>query len=196
MAKLLYFVTASLNGYITDDQGRFGWAEPDNEVHQFVNDLFRDAGTHLYGRRMYETMKVWETEPGLAQESPILADFAGVWQQAEKIVYSTTLSEVETSRTRLERSFDPEAVRQLVASSRRDVVVAGPTLAAEAFRAGLVDECHLILVPIIVPAGTRFLPDDVRLELDLLNERRFDSGMVYLHYQTRKPAIERDGVSS
>src|SRR5687767_990447 len=123
MPRLLYFVTASLNGYITDDKGKFGWAEPDDEVHQFVNDLVRDAGTYLYGRRMYETMMAWETIPELAEESAVMADFAAVWQGAEKIVYSTTLSDVQTSRTRIERSFDPQAVRELVASSSRDVLI-------------------------------------------------------------------------
>lgn len=185
MAKLIYFVTAALNGYITDERGKFGWAEPDEEVHQFVNDLFRDVGTYLYGRRMYETMRVWETDPGFTEESHILRDFARIWQQADKFVYSTTLSEVQTKRTRLERAFDPHAVQQLVRSSERDVAIAGPGLAAHAFRAGLVDECQLLLVPIIVRAGERFLPDDVRLELELATERRFRNGMVYLHYRRR-----------
>lgn len=182
MARLIYFITASLNGNITDERGKFGWAEPDEEVHQFVNDLIRDVGTHLYGRRMYETMMAWETEPSLAEESPVARDFAEIWQQADKIVYSTTLAAVQTKRTRLERKFDPEAVQHLVSSSARDVVVGGPGLASHAFRAGLVDECHIILVPIVVRAGTRFLPDDVLLELDLVTERRFNSGMVYLQY--------------
>ena len=186
MAKLIYFVTASLNGYITDERGKFGWAEPDAEVHAFVNDLIRPAGTHLYGRRMYETMMAWETEPSLAEESPIMRDFAELWQAADKIVYSKTLSTVQTSKTRLERNFDPVAVKQLVDSSTSDVYIGGPGLASNAFRAGLVDECHIILVPIIVRAGTRFLPDDVLLELDLVTTRQFDSGMVYLHYRRRR----------
>ncbi len=185
MPKLIYFATASLNGYVTDGEGKFGWAEPDEEVHQFVNDLVRDVGTHLYGRRMYETMMVWETEPSLAKESPVMRDFAEIWQQADKVVYSTTLPAVQTTKTRLERTFDPEVVKKLIESSTRDVIVGGPSLAADAFRAGLVDECHMIFVPIVVQAGTRFLPDDVRLELELVTERRFQSGMVYLHYRRK-----------
>src|SRR5215216_4676634 len=153
MAKLISFGMASLNGYITDNRGDFGWAAPDEEVHQVVNDLIRPAGTHLYGRRNYETMMVWETEPSFAEESPSMRDFAEIWENVDKIVYSTTLSEVPTKRTKLERTFDPESVRKLIASSERDLIIAGPTLASHAFRAELIDEVHVIIAPIVVPAG-------------------------------------------
>jgi dihydrofolate reductase len=185
MAKLIYFETVSLNGYTTDDEGKFDFTEPDDEVHSFVNDLLRDVGTHLYGRRMYETMMVWETQPELAEVSPITRDFAGIWKGVEKIVYSSTLPAVQTRKTRLEREFNPDAVRRLVASSERDVLIGGPTLAAQAFRAGLVDECQMCVVPIIIPAGTKFIPDDVRFELRLIDTRRFGNGSVYLRYGRR-----------
>lgn len=185
MSKLIYIATVSLNGYTTDAQGRFDWTQPDEEVHQFINDLVRNVGMHLYGRRMYETMMVWETEPSLALDSPVSGDFAEIWQQADKVVYSTTLLAAQTTRTRLERTFDPVAVRELVASSTRDLIVGGPGLASHAFRAGLVDECHIIVAPIIISAGTRALPDDILLELELINERRFKSGKIYLHYRRK-----------
>jgi dihydrofolate reductase len=187
MAKLIYFETTSLNGYTTDDQGKFDFTEPDAEVHWFVNDLLRDVGTHLYGRRMYETMMVWETEPKLAEQSPFMRDFAEIWNRVEKIVYSSTLTAVQTQKTRLERKFDPDAVRRLVASSEHDVLIGGPTVAAHAFRAGLVDECQMCIVPIIIPAGTKFLPDDVRFELQLIETRQFGNGTVYLRYGRRGP---------
>jgi dihydrofolate reductase len=183
MARLIYLAIASLDGYIADEDGRFEWAVPDEEVLAFINDLERPVGTHLYGRRMYEMMIGWETDPSAAEQSPRSRDFAEIWQAADKVVYSTTLKEVSTSRTQLERDFDPEAVRQIKASAERDVSVSGPDLAAHAFRAGLVDECHLFVVPIAVGSGKRFLPDDVRVELELLDERRFGNGMVYLHYR-------------
>jgi len=183
MAKLVYSAIMSLDGYIEDQNGKFGWAVPDEAVHRFVNDLVRAAGTHLYGRRMYETMAVWETDPTLAAASPFTQDFAAIWQAADKIVYSRTLETVSTARTRLERDFDPKAVRQLKATTRRDILIGGPALAAHAFRAGLVDECHLFLAPIVVGGGKRSLPDHVRLELELLEERRFGNGMVHLHYR-------------
>jgi len=185
MAKLIYFGNVSLNGYTTDDQGKFDFTEPDDEVHSFVNDALRDIGTHLYGRRMYETMMLWETEPQLAEASPIYRDFAEIWNQAEKIVYSSTLPAVQTTRTRLEREFNPDAVRRLVAASDRDVLIGGPTLATHAFRAGLIDECHMIVIPIIIRAGTKFLPDDVRFELQLIDTHQFGSGAVYLRYGRR-----------
>lgn len=188
MARLIYFATASLNGCITDSEGKFGWAEPSEEVHAFVNDLIRNVGTHLYGRRMYETMKVWETDPSIAEASPVMRDFAGIWKGADKIVYSRTLSTVETKRTRLENNFDPQVVSRLLASSTRDVIIGGPSLASHAFRAGLVDECHVVVVPIIVRAGSRFLPDDVLLPLELVTTRAFGSGMVYLHYKSERNA--------
>jgi len=186
MAKLICFGNASLNGYINDDRGKFDFSEPDEEVHQFVNDTLRNVGTHLYGRRNYETMMVWETDPDLANYSPITRDFAQIWAGADKVVYSTTLPAVQTKKTRLERHFDAEAVSKMLASSTRDILIAGPTLASPAFRAGLVDEVHVMLVPIIVPAGTRFLPDDVRLELQLISESRFTNGTVYLRYRAKR----------
>jgi dihydrofolate reductase len=185
VAKLIYSALTSLDGYIEDETGRFDWAEPDEEVHAFINDLMRPVGTYLYGRRMYETMVGWETDPTLAAQSKIMLDFAQIWQAADKVVYSTTLETVPTARTRIERTFDPEAVRQLKTSMDRDLTVGGHDLAAHAFRAGLVDECHLFLAPIVVGGGKQSLPDRVRLELELLDERRFGSGMVLLRYRTR-----------
>jgi dihydrofolate reductase len=185
VGKLIYSAIASLDGYIEDADGNFDWAEPDEEVHAFVNDLERSAGTHLYGRRMYEMMVGWETDPTLAQQSPHMRDFAEIWQAADKVVYSKTLENVSTVRTRIERDFDPEAVRQMKASTDRDLLVGGPGLAAHAFKAGLVDECQLFLTPIIVGAGKRSLPDDVRLELELLDEHRFGNGVVFLRYRTK-----------
>jgi dihydrofolate reductase len=185
VAKLIYLAIASLDGYIEDEDGNFDWAVPDEEVHAFVNDLARPVGTYLYGRRMYETMVVWETDPTLAERSPLMRDFAETWQAADKVVYSRTLEAVSTARTRMERDFDPEAVRQMKASAGGDISVSGPDLAAHAFRAGLVDECHLFVAPILVGGGKRSLPDDVRVRLELLDERRFGGGMVYLHYRTK-----------
>jgi dihydrofolate reductase len=185
MAKLIYSAIASLDGYVADEDGKFDWAEPDEELHSFVNDLQRPIGTYLYGRRMYEVMRFWETAHTLADEPPVILDYAGIWQAAEKIVYSTTLVSASSARTRIERDFDPEAVRQLKASAERDLGVGGPELAGQAIRAGLVDEYHLFLVPVVVGGGTRFLPDDVRLQLELLDERRFGNGVVQLHYRRR-----------
>jgi dihydrofolate reductase len=185
VARLIYLAISSLDGYIEDREGRFDWAAPDEEVHQFVNDVARPAGTHLYGRRMYETMVYWETAHTLADQSPVERDFARLWQAADKVVYSRTLETVSSARTRIERAFDPEAVRRLKASADRDVTVGGPELAAQAFGAGLVDECHLLLTPVVVGGGKRSLPEHVRLELELLDERRFASGVVHLHYRVR-----------
>jgi dihydrofolate reductase len=185
VAKLIYSAIASLDGYVADEDGNFDWAVPDEEVHTFINDLQRPVGTYLYGRRMYETMVGWETDPTLADQSPLMRDFAEIWQAADKIVYSKTLEAVSTARTRIERDFDPVAVRQMKALAGRDLIVGGPELAAQAFRAGLVDECHLFVVPMVVGGGKRSLPDNVRLKLELLDEHRFGNGMVYLHYRTR-----------
>ena len=185
MAKLIYSAIASLDGYVADEEGNFDWAVPDEEVHAFINDLERPVGAYLYGRRLYETMLGWETDPTLADQSPVLRDFAEIWQAADKIVYSKTLEAVPTARTRIERDFDPEAVRQMKALAGRDLMVGGPELAAHAFRAGLVDECHLFVVPMVVGGGKRSLPDDVRMKLELLDERRFGNGMVYLKYRIR-----------
>ena len=184
MAELIYSALASLDGYVADEDGRFGWAEPDEEVHAFVNDLSRGVGTFLLGRRMYEVLSAWETID-LAGEPSVIRDFAGIWRSADKVVYSRTLGTVSTARTRLERDFDPEAVRKLKAAAERDLGVSGPQLAAHAFRAGLVDECQLFLSPIVVGGGTRSLPDGVRLELDLVDERRFGNGTVFLRYRRR-----------
>jgi len=185
MAKLIYSAIASLDGYVADEDGNFDWAVPDEEVHAFINDLDRPVGTYLYGRRMYETMVGWETDPTLADQSLLMRDFAEIWQAAEKIVYSKTLEAVSTARTRIERDFDPEAVRQMKALAGRDLIVGGPKLAAQAFKAGLVDELHLFVAPMVVGGGKRSLPNDVRLKLELLDELRFGSGMVYLYYRTR-----------
>jgi dihydrofolate reductase len=180
VAKLIYSAITSLDGYVADEDGNFGWAEPDEEVHTFVNDVERPVGTYLYGRRMYETMVYWET----AQlDAPYLRDYADIWRAADKIVYSKTLDAVSSARTRIERDFDPETVRQLKASAERDVSVGGPELAAQAFEAGLVDECHLFLTPIVVGGGKQSLPDGVGLKLELLDERRFAGGVVHLHYR-------------
>lgn len=186
MAQLIYTAISSLDGYIEDMDGKFDWAAPDEEVHRFINDLERSARTHLYGRRMYETLMAWETDPDFAAESPILRDFAEIWQAADKIVYSRTLETVPTRRTQLERNFDPGAIRRLKAAVEHDILIGGPELAAHAFRAGLIDECHLFLAPVIVGGGKRSLPDNVRLDLELLEERRFGNGMVFLHYRIRQ----------
>ena len=184
MAKLIYSVIASLDGYVADEDGNFRWGRPDEEVHAFVNDLERRVGTHLFGRRMYEVLVAWETPDGPDFQEPVLQDYAAIWRATEKIVYSTTLETVSSARTRIEREFDPEAVRQLKAGAERDISVGGPNLAAQAIGAGLVDELHLILAPVVVGGGNRALPDDVSVELELLDERRFGNGMVYLRYAT------------
>jgi dihydrofolate reductase len=184
MAKLIYTAITSLDGFIEDAEGRFDWAVPDAEVHAFVNDLERPVGIHLYGRRMYETMAVWQTvgdEPGLPAAE---ADFADLWRALEKIVYSRTLDAVSTPRTRLEREFDPEAVSSMKEAADRDISVGGPGLAQHAFRAGLVDEVHLLVVPVVVGGGKPGLPRDVRVDLELLDERRFGNGVVHMHHRT------------
>lgn len=187
MARLIYSAISSLDGYIEDKDGNFDWAAPDEEVHKFINDLERSAGTHLYGRRMYETLMVWETDPSFTVDSPLLIDFAEIWQAADKIVYSKTLETVPTRRTKLERSFDPIVIRQLKETVERDILIGGPELAAHAFQAGLIDEYQLFLTPVIVGGGKPALPANVRVELELLEERRFDSGVVFLRYQTHQP---------
>lgn len=184
MARLIYSAITSLDGYIEDENGKFDWAEPDEEVHTFVNDLQRGVGTYLYGRRLYEVMAVWEDPDTVAGQPPYIKEFAEIWQAADKIVYSKTLQTVSTARTRLERDFDPEAVREMKASSGRDLLVGGPNLAAHAIEARLVDEYHLFLAPIVVGGGKRNLPDDVRVELELVDERRFASGVAFLRYRT------------
>ena len=185
MAKLIYSALTSLDGYIADEEGNFDWAVPDEEVHAFINDLVRPVGTHLYGRRMYEMMIGWENDPSAAEQSPRSGDFAEIWRAADKVVYSRTLEVVSTTKTSIERVFDPEAVRRMKGSSERDMSVSGPELATHAFGAGLVDECHLFLAPIVIGGGKRALPEGVRVVLELLDERRFGNGMVYLHYRTK-----------
>jgi dihydrofolate reductase len=184
VAELIYMTIASLDGYVADEDGDFEWAKPDEEVHTFVNDLERPIGTHLYGRRLYELMTGWETMHTLPDQTPQTLDFAAIWQAAEKVVYSRTLDTVSSARTRIERAFDPEAVRQMKAGADRDITVGGASLAAEAIRAGLVDELHVIVNPIVVGGGTPSLPDGVRWRLELLDERRFANGVVYLRYRT------------
>jgi dihydrofolate reductase len=183
MAKLIYSAIMSLDGYVADEEGSFDWAAPDEEVHSFVNDLERPVGTYLYGRRMYDVMAVWENANTVADQPPFMHDFAEIWQAADKIVYSKTLQTVSSARTRIERDFDPEAVRQLKARAGRDITVGGPDLAAQAIKTGLVDEFHLFLAPIVVGGGKQSLPDDVRVKLELLDERRFGNGFVHLHYR-------------
>jgi dihydrofolate reductase len=185
MAKLIYSAITSLDGYVADVDGNFDWAAPDEEVHTFVNDLERSVGTHLYGRRMYEVMRYWETAHTVTDQPPVGQDYAAIWRAADKIVYSKTLDTVSSARTRIERDFDPEAVRQMKAQADGDISVGGPELGAQAFKAGLVDECYLFVAPIVVGGGKRTLPDNVRVKLELLDERRFGNGMVYLHYRTR-----------
>ena len=185
MAKLVYLEIVSLDGYIADEQGNFDWAAPDDEVHAFVNDLIRPVGTYLYGRRMYDVMTAWETMDSLPDQPPCITDFARIWQAADKVVYSRTLETVPTARTRIEREFDPDAVRQMKAAATRDLAVGGPHLAASAIEAGLVDDYHLFLAPVIVGGGNRALPDHVKTALELVDERRFGNGMVYLRYRAK-----------
>jgi dihydrofolate reductase len=185
MAKLIYAAITSLDGYVEDGEGRFDWAEPDEEVHAFVNDLERPIGTYLYGRRMYETMVFWETATAEADEPAVFGDYAELWRAAEKIVYSRTLQTASSARTRIEREFDRDAVHRLKQSSGADIAVGGAELAGQAIAAGLVDECHLFVCPMVVGGGKRALPDDVRAQLELLGERRFRSGFVHLHYRIR-----------
>ena len=183
MAKLIYGMIASLDGYIEDESGRFDWGAPDEEVHAFVNDLERQVGTHLYGRRLYETMVFWETAHTLPEAPPHILDYAEIWQAADKVVYSRTLEAPSSARTRIEREFDPDAIRQLKADADSDLSVGGPELAAHALEAGLVDELYLFLAPILVGGGKRALPDGVQAKLELLDERGFAGGMVYLRYR-------------
>jgi len=182
MARLIYSTIASLDGYIADEHGNFDWAAPDEEVHAFVNNLERRIGPYLYGRRMYDVMRYWETAPTDAGQPAVLRDYAQIWQAADKIVYSTTLATASSTRTRIEKDFDPQAVRRMKATTSRDMSVGGPDLAAQAIKAGLVDELHLLVVPIVVGGGTRALPGHVRVKLRLLDERRFAGGVIHLHY--------------
>jgi len=183
MAKLIYAAISSLDGYVEDAEGKFDWSAPDEEVHAYVNDLERPIGTYLYGRRMYETMVFWETASAEADEPAVFSDYAEIWRAAEKIVYSRTLATVTSARTRIEREFDRDGVRQLKQSSGTDISVGGAELAGQAFGAGLVDECHLFLCPIVVGGGKPALPHNVRAQLELLDERRFQNGVVHLQYR-------------
>jgi len=186
MAKLIYSAIGSLDGYLADEKGNFDWAAPDEEVHAFVNDLLRPAGTYLLGRRMYEVMSVWEHPDVFENQTPVVLDFARLWQAADKVVYSATLDEPTTARTRIERTFDPDVIRRMKETAASDITVGGPTLAAHAIAAGLVDEWQLITVPTVVGGGLRIFPDHVRVDLELVDERRFAGGTVYTCYRTRQ----------
>ena len=185
-ARLIFAALVSLDGYVADGNGNFDWAEPSDEVHAFVNDLERSIGTYLYGRRMYEVMRYWETALTEGDESQVGHEYAAIWQATDKVVYSKTLEAPSTSRTRIERDFDPHAVRQMKATATADISIGGPHLAAQAFAAGLVDECHLFFSPVIVGGGNRALPDGVRVDLELVDERRFDNDVVHVHYRVQK----------
>ncbi|MCU1518325.1 MAG: deaminase [Pseudarthrobacter sp.] len=183
MGQLIYSGIASLDGYVADRNGDFSWSQPDEEVHAFINDLERDVGTYLFGRRMYQVMAAWETLGG-ADDPAVIQDFARIWQGADKVVYSASLESVDTARTRLEREFNPDAVRELKAGTDSKIGIGGATIAAAALNAGLVDECRVFLNPVAVGGGLRFLPDGLDLRLELLEERRFGNGVVYLRYRT------------
>lgn len=183
MAKLIYSAIASLDGYVEDREGKFDWAAPDDEVHAFVNELERPVGTYLYGRRMYETMVYWETVGTGPDQLPPIRDYAEIWRGADKVVYSRTLQAATSERTRIERDFATDAIRQRKEASAEDITIGGAELAGQAIAAGLVDECGLLLAPILVGGGKRALPDDVHAQLELLDERSFRSGFVYLRYR-------------
>lgn len=186
MANLIYVANTSLDGYTEDQDGKFDWTAPSDEYFKFVTNIVRATHTHLLGRRMYESMMVWETDPNLAAASSLMRDFADIWQAANKVVYSRTLQTVPTRKTQLASTFDPNAVRQLKATGEHDILIGGPELAAHAFRAGLIDEYHLFIIPILVGGGKSALPDDMRLEFELSAEHRFDNGTVYLRYRTKQ----------
>ncbi|MDQ2845789.1 MAG: dihydrofolate reductase family protein [Actinomycetota bacterium] len=183
MASLIYSAIASLDGYTVDENDNFDWAAPDEQVHAFVNDLERPIGSYLYGRRMYEVMTFWETARADTDHPSAFEDYAQIWQAAEKIVYSGTLTAVSSTRTRIESTFDPDAVRQLKTTATQDLSIGGAQLAGQALAAGLVDECQLFVNPVVVGGGTRWLPDGLQLQLELLDEHRFAGGVVYLRYR-------------
>ena len=185
MAALIYSMITSLDGYTEAAEGDIGMGAQDEEVHTFIGDLFRPVRTFLYGRRMYETMVWWETAHTEPDVPPHILQYARDWQAADKIVYSTTLRSPSSARTRIEATFDPEAVRRLKAESDHDLSVDGPHLAAQAIRAGLVDEYHLFVTTSVVGGGTRFFPDGVRLDLELVDHRTFGTGLTYARYRTR-----------
>jgi dihydrofolate reductase len=188
MGRLIYAANVSLDGFLEDETGAFDWSVPDEAVHAFWNEHERLIGTSLYGRRMYETMRVWESDDWLADAPEVVREYAGIWRDSDKVVYSTSLGDVSTARTRIERRFEPEAVRRLKETSDSDVSIGGPGLAEEAFRHGLVDECVLLLCPVVVGGGKPALPRGVRLDLELLDQRRFDNGVVYVRHAVRHPA--------
>ena len=188
MGKLIYAANISLDGFLEDEAGAFDWSVPDAEVHAFWNEHERRIGTSLYGRRMYETMRVWESDDWLTHEPPVVREYAEIWRNTDKVVYSTSLTEVSTARTRIEREFEPEAVRRLKEHSGADLSIGGAGIAAEAFRHDLVDECVLLLCPVLVGSGKPALPRGVRLDLELLDHRRFDNGVVHLRHKVRHPA--------
>ena len=185
MSKLIYFMPTSLDGFIAGETDSMDWSAPDEEVSAFINDRHRPIGTYLYGRKNYETMTIWETPDVIPGRTPAMMDFARIWQAADKIVYSKSLETVSTPKTRLEREFEPQTVRDLKAQLPHDISVAGPNLAAQAIRTGLVDEYHLLVIPIMLGGGKRVLPSNVGVKLDLLDERRFGEGWIYLRYRTR-----------
>lgn len=185
MAKLIYWMNTSLDGYVADEAGNFDWSEPSDEVHALANDLERPIGTYLYGRRVYETMAVWQTLGTRRDEPAVIREFGDIWRAADKVVYSRTLQHVSTPKTTLEREFDAAAVRKMTDESARDISVNGPTLAAHAIRAGIVDEYHVVVYPVVVGAGLGWLPRNVRIDLDLVGEHRFANGVVHLHYRAR-----------
>ena len=185
VGKLIYAANTSLDGYLEDETGSFDWSVPDEEVHAFWNEHERHIGTSLYGRRMYETMSIWESDDWLRTEPAVVREYAGIWRDADKVVYSSTLEEASTARTRIERQFEPEAVRRLKQTSDSDLSIGGATLGAEAFRHGLVDECVLLLCPVLVGGGKPALPRGIRLDLELLGHRQFDNGVIYVRHAVR-----------
>jgi len=186
VAKLIYAAIMSLDGYIADEAGKFDWAVPDDEVHTFINDLTRPIGTYLFGRRLYEVMVAWEAIKPHSHVPPYILNYSKIWQAADKIVYSKSLESVSSSKTRIERDFNPKNIQKMKETSERDLSVGGSTLAAQAIQAGLVDECHFFITPIVIGSGKRFLPANVQLKLQLLDECRFGNGMAHLHYSTGK----------
>ncbi|WP_379127250.1 dihydrofolate reductase family protein [Paenibacillus sp. sgz500958] len=183
MSKLIYATNVSLDGYTEDEQGNLGWGISDDETYAFWSDFQRTIGTYLYGRRMYEMMVYWETANAGGDQPEVKQEFAQIWRAAEKIVYSRTLQAVSSAKTKIEREFDSDAIRRLKESSGADITIGGPELAGQAMSAGLIDECHLLVNPIILGGGKRAFPDNLSMRLELLGERRFRSGVVHLHYR-------------
>ena len=185
MGKLIYAANISLDGFLEDETGGFDWSVPDEEVHAFWNEHERHIGTSLYGRAMYDTMRVWEDDDSLRDHPAVVREYADIWRDTDKVVYSTSLTEVSTARTRIERKFDPEAVRQLKETSDSDLSIGGAGIAVEAFRHGLIDECVLLLCPVLVGGGKPALPRGMRLDLELIDQRRFANGVIYVRYEVR-----------